>query len=677
MLRELSAERVNLINLTATARLVGVDTPERRVERMPLATPPKPWLPLPMLRLPHAALTPLVLALTALSLSSCDSCKKKPDTDEVKKDKSKKQVDVVDAPAPPDLLFEMTVKDPDALVKRAADAGGFAKEVGASPWETLVATISDKESQKMMHALAEHGSMAMVLTGKPEDLLDDHKWSKETVGFVAVAHVRDGELARAGLDAAVGKKGLKSHPAKGFGGTVYELDRDFVFVVVDDMIIGADAERHLEASGPYAMALARKGDRLDHDAIARITTASFAEKAEEAALAAWSKTMKDDPPPGATAAPTDAIVRTLVTAMSDLGDGTLTLDIQGNELVVDGKVVTKGELAKFLGAWPTGDSTTLLTMPVGAAGSSLYRFPDGLGPVIYAWIDQSLASGIKLKPTEIADVSKYVRVLGKSLGHELAMTGDSTLGLGMSMGAMGGKPSLEYFFRVELSDPAATKDAAKHLRELFTAAMTGTYDPKVSAAPYTKFGAEGELLTLVDKPWTPPPGSSYKPTPMPDSTFIWAVRGSYLYLDVCAFCAATLDVVALDAAAKGKIGDDAALKAKLATLPTKNVAWAFDADMTTTFTSISTAMGTAPPGKLPPVTGYVLAAEQGVEGHVSMPAQLIGAGVRAYFRAMSPSSAYPAPLGTGTSITGPIGIPPEAVETAVPPPAPKPMPKPK
>src|SRR5205085_1481430 len=137
-----------------------------------------------------------------------------------------------------------------------------------------------------------------------------------------------------------------------------------------------------------------------------------------------------------------------------MGDAYLYVDIDGDNLKVDESIATKGSLKEWTAKIPTGDASALLTMPK-SESVALYRFSDGLGPLIYALMDWGIDSS-PLSTADRADASKQVRALGKSLGHAVAYSTDSAKG---AAPAPGTPPSVntEVFVRFDLDDAAGAK----------------------------------------------------------------------------------------------------------------------------------------------------------------------------------------------------------------------------
>ena len=235
----------------------------------------------------------IVLALGASG--GCSSCKKKTNED-LTKDEGKKKHAPSDVPMPPDLAFELVIKDPDGAAKRGADASGYGAAVGSSPYEAALALVPDPDAQKILRAIDPHGAVALVVTAKAQDLLDVDHWSKDSVQVVVAAHLKDRELAMTALDAQAKSKGKPSGPAKGFDGKTYELDSDTAVGVSGDLVLVGDGAASLEKCARYALFLAQKGDDQPHDVTMRVPLDALEAQVVKTIPSAWAKARPDAPP---------------------------------------------------------------------------------------------------------------------------------------------------------------------------------------------------------------------------------------------------------------------------------------------------------------------------------------------------------------------------------------------
>ena len=591
-----------------------------------------------------AIVVPVVLGAT----SGCSSCRKSNDV--VKKDDGRKSVDMAAVPLPPDLAFEAVFRDPDAAVKRGADAAGYGKEVGASPWQALIAAIPDPDAQRAMRTLDPHGAMSFVVTAKADDLVDESKWGSDTVQVVFAAHVKDAELVKTALLAVTkSKPDFRSQPAKAFEGTIYPLDKDLAIALSGDLVLAGDGVAALEKAGRYGAWLASKGNKQEHDLTLRLPLDALEGKVQKLLPEWWAKERADVPPK--IAAEIDPLVPVAVQAFGEAGDGLASIDVKGDQLVLEQSMSAKGSLSRWLAAFPSGDPSALLAAPR-SDGAAVYRWADGLGPLIYVSFESLLDDEVKrtkMTVAEATDLSKQLRALGGSLGHEVVYASKVS---GGGLGALGSGGGLEYVARIELADAGAAKGAITTLRAYMEKDMksSGAKGTKVTVTPYSRAGAEGETITVATAP------SPYSVAKM-DSAGLWAVRGSYLYVDVCVFCVPSLDAAMIDPAAKGTLGEDAAAKAKIAGFPSTGVIGASYGDMGAYLKSAMAMIGGLPSGgSSAPAGGWMTASGDGMRAHEELPLAMIGDMVRMYMRMFAPGAygGYPSPMGTPTPPPMPV-----------------------
>ena len=611
-----------------------------------------------MTRRTRTLFTALAVPTIILTAGGCSSCRKKPPPEEVKRDKPRKNSDLAVEPSPPDLALEMVFKDPEGVIKHGADSAGFGKEIGPSPYDKLIDNLPDEKAKKVARALDPHGAISLVVLAKVDDMIDESKWNAETIQAVGAAHLKDPELASAAMTVLAKTKGdVKSYPAKSFEGTIYEIASDKAVAITGDIVLAGDGAAALEKAGRYAAYLARKGDKQEHDLTLRIPTTELEAKVKSSALSWWAtpKAKRDIPP--SVVVEIDKLLPSVLTALGEAGDVVGTFDVTADDVVMEQKMSAKGSLSKWLSGFPSGDASPMLAMPKGE-GAVLYRFADGLGPIAYALVDEAVTDSIKKSSVDAADgaeIEKQARALGGALGHELVYSGGG-------LGAMGGMASssvkVEYFSRVELSDPGTAKTSLVKFRELFQKYVKGKTDPKLKVSPYKKFGAEGETID-IELPTYSYPG--YTPPKKANSTLVWAIRGSYLFVDVTVEGAPKMFDDGLDPAAKGTLAADPSAKAKVASFPQAGVIEAGYGDLGAYMRLMASMMGAPLPATLPPLWGYATVSADGVTAREQLPIALIGGLVRAglMLRATS-ASKYPAPM--GTPIPPSPGMPPELPE---------------
>lgn len=539
-------------------------------------------------------------ALVAFGGVGC-TCNKKPKTEEAKKDeKPSKKATVTDVPAPDDLLAEFDMKDPDALAKRAADGAGFGKEVGASPYEKLLGEAKDENAKKALKAIDPHGALVIVALGDVGAAIKEEKFDGH-FHAIGAARLKDAEMAATALAAASKAGKFKAKESKGLETTLYTdpSGKKGVIAIYGDQILASDSAEALESAGKYVAARAARAEKQEHDLEGRIVVEKLSKPSVKYLDGLWTKVKTEIP--GKAQLEADKVVQGLLGGFADTGDVTFTADVKGDDVLVTQKVAAKGTLSKWLGAYPTVDSKALLSMPKGQ-GAAVLTLPDGLGPLVYEGVDEGLKSG-KIPAAEAADISKSVRAFGGALGHEVAYT---TMTHGSSPSHGFSSPETEIFARVAVTDAAALKTA---LAGLATAAKKPAAGLKTKTVPYKKGGGEGETWTIEE-------GSKA-------STFVYALKGTYLYLDLCVNCTPTL----FDGGLEGKdtLETDATAKAKIGGYPTKGLVSATYGDAASYGSLLATILG--PAGGAAPTGstwGYAIASADGLEGKSGMPLSVLG-----------------------------------------------------
>ena len=554
----------------------------------------------------------LVLVASVLALVAGSACKKKPPVEEAKKDVVKKP-EIVEAPLPEGAVVELVVKDPEAFVKKVSTGAGLEPLVGASPYQKLVDAITDENAKKAVKALDPHGTLAVVALyqiGKPG----------EKAHAVAAARLKDPDVASAALEAAT-KAGsdVKSWDSKVLGGKAFEVNGGGEVAVVGDAVVVADARDALEAGARYVAWRSLKSS-VDHELVVRMPLDKVGPSLQKVGTAEYAKVKPTDIPPKVKAE-LDPLVEPVLGAVGDMGQAVITMDVVGDDLKVDESIGAKGALAGWLAKWPTGDAAPILTMPQ-AESVSLYRLPDGLGPLTYALLDEGI-DGAPLSTAERAEASKQVRALGKSFGRVVGAAIDK----GKAAAATAGPPSIntEVYLRIDLDDAAGAKAAIAAMHKVLEKALPGGKKPTIT--PYKKNGAEGEVVATA----ATMPGMGGMGGGSTKDSWTWAIKGSQLHLDLCLGCTPAL----VDVATEGKatLGDDAAAKAKIGEMPTKGLATASYATALS-LPGLGGGMGAFMGGHghdhehekaaAGAMWGYSVAGEKGLSGKGTVPLKMVG-----------------------------------------------------
>jgi len=552
-----------------------------------------------------------LLAAALLAVVAAPGCKKK-QVEEVKKEIIKK-LEITEAPLPEGAVGELVIKDPEAFLKKVSTGAGLEPIVGASPYEKLLEAASDENAKKALKAIDPHGSMAAVALyklGAP---------GEKPHGVVA-ARLKDADVAAAALEAAT-KAGsdLKPWDSAVLGGKVYEGNGGGEVAIYGDVVLVADTRPAIEAAGKYVAWRAAKST-VDHEMTLRIPMERIGPELKKLGTAEWAKVKPTDVPPKVKAE-IDPLVEPVLGGVAEMGEAVIHFDVAGDDLKVDEKVGAKGSLSAWLAKYPTGDASPLLTMPKGE-NVTLYRLPDGLGPLTYALADYGL-DGTPLAAADRAEASKQLRILGKALGHAVGYTTDT--GKGAAAPAPGAPPAIntEVYVRIDLDDAAAAKGAVAALRKLVEKALPTT--KKLTAAAYKKNGAEGETIT------TPAtiPGMGASPASATKDNWTWAIKGTQLHLDLCLGCTPALLDAALDPASKLTLGEDAGAKTKIGEMPAKGLAsasWGSSLSLPGMMGGLGAFMGAPPAPKKPGAAmwGYSTVGADGLAAKGAVPLTFVG-----------------------------------------------------
>lgn len=548
---------------------------------------------------------PSFLLLASLASVSV-SCKKK-QVEEVKKEILKTK-EILEVPLPEGAVGELVIKDPESFAARVSKGAGLEPMVGASPWQKLLESVSDENAKKALKAIDPHGTVAAVGLYKIG--------SNEKPHGVFAARLKDPEIASAALEAAAKTGGqIKAWDSKVLETKVYEPGDAGQVAVYGDVVLVADTREALEGAGKYAAWRSSKS-KVDHELIARIPMERVGPELKRLANEQYAKLKPGDIPPKVKAE-VDPLVAPVTNSLTEMGEAYLYVDIDGDNLKLDESIATKGSLSAYLAKVPSGDATPLLSMPK-SESVAMYRFGDGLGPLIYALMDWGI-DGSPLSTADRAEASKEVRVLGKSIGHVVTYSTDSGKGAGA--------PSVnaEVFVRVDLDDAAGAKGAIGALHKLLDKGMG---PKKPTATAYKKLGAEGE--TVVTPAMIPSMGATAATSTK--DTWTWAIKGPQLFVDLCLGCAPLQLDAAFDPAAKMTLADDPVAKAKIAEMPTTKVvsaSYGTSLSLPGTFGGMGAMLGggAPPPGaKKPtaPMWGYSQVNENAIVAKGVVPMMLVG-----------------------------------------------------
>ncbi|MGZ3476406.1 MAG: hypothetical protein ACXWUG_21155, partial [Polyangiales bacterium] len=231
------------------------------------------------------------------------------------------------------------------------------------------------------------------------------------------------------------------------------------------------------------------------------------------------------------------VMEQVVRGLGDLGDLSLSLDLEREDAVMEAHLEVTGELSQLLAAFPSTTPRSLLTLPKGN-GAFVLRVPDSLSDLFKKGIaDEAKKSGGGRS-------LELVSAFGKALGHEVAFVYTER-----SKKAKGNEAFPEVLVRIELANPASAKAIVKEA----WAELTKKPSRKVVIKPYAKLGAEGESVSWVD-------GNE-------KLEMKWAIKGPQLFLDVAFEGKTTLIDAAVDPAAKQLLQNDPRAKTFAEKLP--------------------------------------------------------------------------------------------------------------
>ena len=423
---------------------------------------------------------------------------------------------------PEDVLGEVLVRDPLALVDQLLQTPG-AK--GADP----LAALKAPELAPVAEVVDLHGCVAVALFGEPK--------APDTWHGGAAFRVKDPKGARAKFAEAAAKGSFTVVDDANIRAKIFTFGKAH-FALIGEALVVADSDALVERDGRW---LAKETEGTPtHEVSLHVPLARFARQLEGEAKSWVDKEVARD----VEVASWEPLARSIVGFLGDLGDVSLSVDLEKQDAVVDLKLGASGGLSDWLAKYPSSSSRSLLTLPRGA-GAAVVRFPQALSDTVKAALD---GAG-KAKPSKEAD---DVRALARALGTEVAFV----YGQKAKKAGEGGKLN-ELLVRLELVDPAGAKAAVRAL----VVDLAGKPDRKVTRGPWARFGADGESITVAR------PGERFEAR--------WAIKGNALYVDVCDDGKVTLLDAALDPNAKGLLGQDVRAKSFVDKLPKDGLAFAF------------------------------------------------------------------------------------------------------
>lgn len=467
--------------------------------------------------------------------------------------------------APEDVVAELLVRDPQALLDTFAQASGMK---GLGP----AALMNDPEVAAFAEVADLHGTAAMAVLGDPRKVDSWH--------FAAAMRLRDPKAARARFNEAVDKGKLKAAQSPAIRSKIYrDGTKKNAMALIGETLVVADASETIESAGRW---IGKETEGTPpHEVSLHVPLARWAGTLKGEAKRWVDAEVQKDP----DSAGLEPLLRTFVDVVGDLGDVKLSLDFEKEDAVLDFHLGATGGFSSWLGKYPAGTPRSILTLPRGN-GAFVVRFPDAVSSVV-----QSLFEG-EAKKAPAKKELEDARVFARSIGHEIAV-------VYAEKAKPGEAPKVnEALVRIELVDPKGARAAIKSL----VADWTGKPDRKVTRSPWARAGADGESLQVVDG------ADKYDAR--------WAIKGNHLFIDVAWDGKVTLVDAAVDPNAKSLLSNDPRAKSFADKLPSAGLVLAY-------YAQTSKAPKLEELGAVPALTGirwgWASASKAGVDSAWNVP----------------------------------------------------------
>jgi hypothetical protein len=433
--------------------------------------------------------------------------------------------DGVHVAAPEDLLGTVAVRDPQATITRVSAALGVDPR---KAWLRVPETSKDLAFRALFESADPHATWFLAATGELEDprlkhacavRLRDEDASK-TWGD-------DGALRRGGT--VLGKPAFRSARAGA------------VIAAVEGHGLIGDDESSLESLGEYV--IARSEAAPSHDLELTIPLVRHREQLHAFASRTVRELLSSSSEVDEAVSP---LVGRLLSAIDDIEGLDGAVDVSGDDLRFDAKLRVGGESGAWLGRYPVGSASSVLSLPRGEL-VLLLRYPDEIGAIVSRAFEDSTAKGSQ-NPRA---VSFLVRSFAATLGHELAMVIPRFT-------KPAGQKTQDALMRAELVDAPRAGSLLRDALEKWVG-----QDPSRKLAAWQRAGASGHRMT-----YTNAAGDEVE--------MIVAIRAPYLYVEILPQPGgqARLLEAALDASPKSTFrGDPSATKA-LSAVPSSGLVMA-------------------------------------------------------------------------------------------------------
>jgi hypothetical protein len=428
--------------------------------------------------------------------------------------------------APENVVAEVLVRDPEALIDAVAVATGNAE----LSKKTLFA--SDKDLAQFVELVDLHSSAGAVLTGDPAE--------PATMRIAIAVKLKDPKGARARATEAVQKGKLKVEDSPTIRAKIYPSEKS-AFAFIGEALVVADKRETIETVGRW---IAKEGTEgtPPHDVTLRVPLAQHAVKLRNELKKKWNDELQKDP----DAATADPFMKELLAVLAGFGDVQLSLDVEKDDAIVDLRLGASGMFSQWLAKYPAGPARSILTMPK-SSSAFVVRFPDAVSNLFKTAVDDAA------KKSPPSKESEDFRALAKSIGHEIAFaTNEKHKGTEWKTN--------EAMLRLDLVDPTGARNAIKSL----ITDVAGKPDRKINRTPWAKGGADGESIQVVSG------------TDKYDAR--WAVKGNFLYVDVAWDGKVSLLDNALDPTGKTLLGANPRAKVFADHLPNDGLIFAYYAE---------------------------------------------------------------------------------------------------
>jgi hypothetical protein len=381
---------------------------------------------------------------------------------------------------PEDLVAEILVRDPHALLETTAHATG-SKDVDPANFAKM-----DGDIAAFLEIVDLHGPAGAMMIG---DVKNPDSWH-----FGVALKLKDPKGARQLLAEKVKSGKIKAEDSPAIRSKIYPAGKT-TFALINEAIVLSDNRATLESAGRW---IAKEGTEgtPPHDVIVRVPVSRYSVMLKNELKKLWEDEANKSPD---TAAAGQPFMNDLLNIVAGIGDVDLSLDLEKEEAVVDLKIGASGLFSQWLAKYPAGPARSILTLPKSNSAFVL-RFPDSVSDIFKSVADDAAKKSAQ-PSKELEDLRTFLR----AVGHEIAF---ATLEKKQT------QKTTEAMVRIELTDPVAAKKALAAL----IADAAAKPDRKLQRQPYSRFGADGEAIQYTS-------GSEKY-----DAR--WAIKGNLLYVDV-------------------------------------------------------------------------------------------------------------------------------------------------